>query len=79
MQEIAVEGQALVCALLGVELGCKNIIACNGGGKARPVFRFTHAEARIRRPREVAVHEIEVAAVGHAVPKRVRLKLPKWG
>ena len=37
MKEVAVQGEALVCAFLGVELGSENIIACNCGGKAGAV------------------------------------------
>ena len=75
VQEVAVEGQAVVGALLGVELGRKNIIARQRAGKARAVLGFADAVARVRRPGVEAVHEIEVAAVGHARPERVRPRL----
>ena len=40
VQEVAVQGQAVLGALLGVELGGENVIACHGAGKARAVVGF---------------------------------------
>ena len=48
-------------------------------GKARAVVGFARAVARVGRPRVIAVHEVEVAAVGHARPERVRLRLAAPG
>ena len=47
MQEVPVQGQAVVGAFLGVELGGENIIACNCSGKAGAVIGFAGAVARI--------------------------------
>src|SRR4051812_35677443 len=51
VEEVSVEGEALVRAFLGMELCRENIIAGDGRGKARAVLGFPHAVARIRRAR----------------------------
>src|SRR3569832_1543128 len=75
VQEVSIEGEALVRAFLGMELGGENIIAGDGGGKARAVLGFPDAVALIRRPRVVTVHEVEEAAIRHARPEGMRLRL----
>ena len=71
-EEVAVQRQAVVGAFFGMELGRENVIARQRRGKAAAVLGFARAVARVRRAGVEAVHEIEVAAVGHARPERVR-------
>ena len=71
MQKVAIKGQAVCSAFFRVKLGCKNIIACNRGGKAAAVIGLAGGVVCFRRMGVVAVHEIEPAAVGHASPHRV--------
>jgi hypothetical protein len=49
VEKVSIELQPVVRTLLGVELGRKNIIACNGGGKALAVFRLAGAVESVRR------------------------------
>src|SRR5437868_13531957 len=71
VEEISLELQPVLRTLLGVELGRKNIIACQGGGKALAVVGLPYAVGDIGGPGVEAVDEIEVALVGHPGPDRV--------
>src|SRR5690606_35809413 len=75
MEEVTVELQPALGTLLGVELGCENIIARNGRREDAAVIGFAHAVLRILRMGIVAVHEIEVAGVRNAGPQPMRARL----
>src|SRR5574337_1909331 len=68
VQEVAVQRQTMGGAFFRVELGGENIIACDGRGKGQAVVGFARHMRRVGRPRIEAVHEVEVAVVGHAGP-----------
>src|SRR3990167_7432655 len=53
-QEIAVQGQPVLCALLGMELGSENVIPGYSAGKADTVFGFAGAVLGIVHNRMVA-------------------------
>src|SRR3990167_1882878 len=70
-EEVAIQGQALVGTLLGMELGGKNVIPRHCAGKALTVLGEARDVARVRRRGVITVHEVEPAAVGHALPDRM--------
>src|SRR5690606_18368992 len=69
--KVAIEPEAVVGTLFGVKLHGKNVICCNGTGKALAVMTNPYSQARILRNRKVAVNEIEGGAVGDAGPQHV--------
>lgn len=68
MQEITIQGQSMVGTFLRVELGRKNIIACNRCGKARAVVHLAGNVARIRRAGVKTMDEIEIGSVRYSRP-----------
>src|SRR6478735_8604151 len=72
VQEVAIEPQTEVRALLGVELSRENVIPRHRRGKAGAVLGGAGAVAGVRRRREETVHEVEPALVRDARPQRMR-------
>src|SRR5674476_1437385 len=72
MEEVAVQRQTVVRTFFGVELRGENIIARNRRTKALAIVGLAHAVARIRRLGVKTMHKIEVTAIGHLTPHRVR-------
>src|SRR4029453_3613126 len=68
VQEVAVEAQAVICTLLGVELGRKNIIAGHSTGKAHAVLGFPRAVDGVCGPCIEAVDEVEPGPIGYSLP-----------
>src|SRR5664279_1340750 len=75
VEEVAIQRQTMSGALFGMELRRENVIPRQRRGKAAAVVGFARTVALIRRADVIAVHEIEVGAVGNACPDRVRLGL----
>src|SRR5262245_55958067 len=75
VHEVGEELQAGGLAFFGVELDGEDVIPCHGAGKGRAVVRRRRDERAVGRRRIVAVHEVEAAAVGDALPERVGLRL----
>ena len=73
MQEIAVQRQTCIGTFFGMELGGKNIVACDGHRVAPAVIGFTYAVLRMSWGGVVTVQEIDLALVGNAVPYGMRL------
>src|SRR5262249_44179439 len=66
VKKISVQRQAMLGALLGMELGGENIIPSQRAGKALAILGFTGTVARVHRSGIETVDEIEVRSVRHA-------------
>src|SRR5436190_6115108 len=75
VHEVGEKLQAGGGAFFGVELDGKNVIPRHRAGKGRTVNTLRGGERPVARLRVVAVHEIEAAPVGDALPQRVRTLL----
>ena len=71
MQKVAVQGQAVFRALLGVKLRGKNIIARNGCGEYSAVVCLSGTVRCALRASIEAVHEVKVTVVRNSSPHRV--------
>src|SRR5476651_4569 len=74
--EIAEEREPRGAAFLGMELRRENVIAGDRRGKGVRIPRRSRCERVFGRLAVVAVHEVEAAAVGDALPQRMRNELP---
>src|SRR5690606_28779143 len=77
INKIPVQAQAVAGAFLGMELYCKNVSRCDCAGKAQAVMAYPNSQGGIVGHGVVAVHEVEVRAVGDAVPQGVRPDLAR--
>ena len=75
MQKIAVQGQAMRCALLGVKLCRKNVIPRHGTRKKSTVVSLRRNMGFFKRSCIKAMHKVKTAAIWHARPDRMRLGL----
>ena len=73
--EIGEQPQPRGLALLRVELHGEDVVARDRAGERQPVGARARGEAARAGLDEVAVHEVEAAALRYAVPQGVRLRL----
>src|SRR6267378_158247 len=74
-REVLVDSQSSCGALFWVKLGRKNVIPRHHAGKGPTVDGFPEHDLRVGGGDVVAVHEIEPALVGNAVPQQMRPRL----
>src|SRR6185436_3631030 len=74
-QEVGEKSQAGGLAFFRVELDGENIILSHCAGKGRSVDAGRGGQRPVAGRGIVAVHEVEAAAIGDALPERVRLVL----
>src|SRR5258706_683485 len=72
VKEILIKRQTGVVTFFGMELGCENIIACDGGRKALAIVCHRCSNFGVSRCTEVTMHEIIPFAGRNFCPYRMR-------